>query len=55
MINIDSDTIGRAVPISDWITAMEAAFRDTAEGKTLMGIGSYKPEMHEFPDEIFRI
>ena len=33
MIYIDSDTIGRTVPIGDWITAMEAAFRDTAEGK----------------------
>jgi len=33
MIYIDSDTIGRTVPIKDWITAMEAAFRDTAEGK----------------------
>jgi ornithine cyclodeaminase/alanine dehydrogenase-like protein (mu-crystallin family) len=33
MIRIDNDTIGNAAPISDWITAMEDAFRDTAAGK----------------------
>jgi len=33
MIQIDSNTIGNAAPLGDWITAMEAAFRDTAEGK----------------------
>ena len=94
MIQIDSNTIGNAAPISEWIEVMEAAFRDTAEdridvpqrvhinndpntllmmpcigedyfstkllsvfpenlkGRTLIGIGSYKPDMREFPDEI---
>lgn len=33
MIQIDSNTIGNAAPIGDWIIAMEAAFRDTANGK----------------------
>lgn len=33
MLQIDSNTIGNAVPIRDWISAMEDAFRDTAEGK----------------------
>jgi ornithine cyclodeaminase/alanine dehydrogenase-like protein (mu-crystallin family) len=33
MILIDSDTIGNAAPIQDWIDAMERAFIDTAEGR----------------------
>lgn len=33
MIQIDSKAIETAAPISDWIAAMEAACRDTAEGK----------------------
>lgn len=33
MIQIDSKQIGTAVPIRDWVIAMEAAFRDTAQGK----------------------
>ena len=33
MIQVDSNTIGTVVPISDWIQAMENAFRDTANGK----------------------
>ena len=33
MIQIDSNTIGNAAPISEWIEVMEAAFRDTAEDR----------------------
>lgn len=33
MIQIDSNTIGNAAPISEWIEVMETAFRDTAEGR----------------------
>ena len=33
MIQIDSNTIGRAAPISEWVTAMENALKDTASGK----------------------
>jgi len=33
MIHYDSDTIGKAAPVSDWIAAMEEAFVDTATGK----------------------
>lgn len=33
MVHIDSNTIGNAAPISDWILAMEEAFTATAEGK----------------------
>ena len=33
MIQVDSETIGKAASIGEWITAMENAFRDTAEGK----------------------
>jgi len=33
MILVDSDTIAKAAPIGEWITAMEDAFRDTARGK----------------------
>ena len=36
MILIDSDTIGNAAPIRDWIDAMERAFIDTAEGRILV-------------------
>lgn len=32
MIHYDSDTIGRAAPVKDWIAAMEEAFVDTARG-----------------------
>ena len=32
MILIDSNTIGNAAPIKDWVTAMENALRDTATG-----------------------
>lgn len=32
MILVDSNTIGNAAPIGEWITAMESALRDTAEG-----------------------
>lgn len=32
MLQIDSDAIGRAAPINDWIVAMESAFADTAAG-----------------------
>ena len=32
MILIDSNTIGNAAPIKDWINAIEAAFLDTAKG-----------------------
>jgi ornithine cyclodeaminase/alanine dehydrogenase-like protein (mu-crystallin family) len=32
MIHYDSDTIGRAAPVRDWIAAMEKAFVDTARG-----------------------
>jgi len=33
MIQIDSNTIGKAAPIKSWIAAMEDALRDTAEGR----------------------
>ena len=33
MIQIDSNTIGNAAPVRDWVSAMEDALRDTAEGK----------------------
>ena len=33
MIAIDSNTIGNAAPISEWVTAMEKAIVDTAEGR----------------------
>ena len=32
MIQVDSNTIGNAAPIRDWITAMESALCDTAKG-----------------------
>ncbi len=32
MMNIDSNTIGNAAPVLDWISAMEDALRDTANG-----------------------
>lgn len=32
MLQIDSNAIGTAAPISEWVTAMENALRDTAEG-----------------------
>lgn len=32
MIHYDSDTIGKAAPVRDWIAAMEEAFVDTARG-----------------------
>lgn len=33
MIQIDSNTIGNAAPVLDWVTAMEDALRDVAEGR----------------------
>lgn len=33
MVQIDSNTIGNAAPVRDWIAAMEDALRDTAEGR----------------------
>ncbi len=33
MIQIDSNTIGNAAPVRDWVAAMEDALRDTAEGR----------------------
>lgn len=33
MIQIDSNAIGKAAPIRNWIAAMEDALRDTAEGR----------------------
>ena len=32
MLQVDSDAIGNATPISEWVTAMENALRDTSEG-----------------------
>jgi ornithine cyclodeaminase/alanine dehydrogenase-like protein (mu-crystallin family) len=32
MILVDSNTIGNAAPIEKWVSAMESAFRDTANG-----------------------
>lgn len=33
MIQFDSNTIGNAAPVRDWVSAMEDALRDTAEGR----------------------
>lgn len=33
MVQIDSNTIGNAAPVRDWVAAMEDALRDTAEGR----------------------
>ena len=41
MLLIDSDTIGNAAPIRDWIAAMEQAFIDTAEGKVYVPLRTH--------------
>lgn len=46
MIQIDSNTIGKAAPIRDWITAMEDAMRDTAEGRVKVPPRSHIDQGH---------
>lgn len=46
MIQIDSNTIGKAAPVRVWISAMEDALRDTAEGRIEVPIRSHYHRAH---------
>jgi len=47
MIQIESNTIGKAAPIRDWIVAMEDALRDTAEGRVDVPARSHIDRGHD--------
>ncbi len=42
MIHIDSNTIGNAAPVMDWIAAMEGALKDTAQGRVEVPLRNHK-------------
>jgi ornithine cyclodeaminase/alanine dehydrogenase-like protein (mu-crystallin family) len=60
MIQFDSNAVGTAAPIKEWITATGSRRPvvppggEWWKGKTLIGIGSYRPDMRELPHRILK-